>query len=236
MGAWAGGGLRGFADDVLDAGRLEAAGMIDPAAAQRALAAVEPGREDRRTSRLWTLVMLQLWAEGLRVAPPAPARCDAAPLSRPSDPYRPPPIPLPTRSRQPRPATPFRQVMTASDPVVAEPSTESNKAAVDVPTPAGRPDHSALQSLKNIVTNYGALFVVSVSNILLTPILLDRLGPVDYGMLRLTSSMIGYMGLFDLGVSTSIIFFVAATTPPASARPSIATSRPSSTPSRSWRW
>jgi hypothetical protein len=74
MGAWAGGALRGFATGVLAADRLEAAGMIDPAAAHRALAAVEPGREDRHTSRLWTLVMLQLWAEGLRVAPPAPAR------------------------------------------------------------------------------------------------------------------------------------------------------------------
>ena len=103
--------------------------------------------------------------------------------------------------------------MTASDPAVAEPSTEPSTewtgASVDAPAPAGRPDHSALQSLKNIVTNYGALFVLSVSNILLTPILLTALGPVDYGMLRLTSSMIGYMGLFDLGVSTSIIYFVA---------------------------
>jgi O-antigen/teichoic acid export membrane protein len=99
--------------------------------------------------------------------------------------------------------------MTASDPAVAEPASEWAEEAVAPPPPAGRSDQSPLQSLKNIVTNYGALFVLSLSNILLTPLLLTALGPVDYGILRLTSSVIGYMGLLDLGVSTSIIYFVA---------------------------
>jgi asparagine synthase (glutamine-hydrolysing) len=67
MGAWEDGALQGFAEDALSPGRLTAAGLIDPEAAGRALAATAPGRRDRRTAKLWTLVMLQLWAEGLRV-------------------------------------------------------------------------------------------------------------------------------------------------------------------------
>jgi asparagine synthase (glutamine-hydrolysing) len=78
MGAWAGGALRGFAADVLAAGHRESSGVIDAAAARLALGAVEPGREDRQTSRLWTLVMLQLWTEGLRAAPPVPSPNGAA--------------------------------------------------------------------------------------------------------------------------------------------------------------
>ncbi|HEX2513739.1 MAG TPA: asparagine synthase-related protein, partial [Chloroflexota bacterium] len=69
MGAWEQGALSGLAAEVLSPDRLDGAGIVDPVAAQQALAAVEPGREDRRTARLWTLVMLQLWAEGLRAAP-----------------------------------------------------------------------------------------------------------------------------------------------------------------------
>jgi asparagine synthase (glutamine-hydrolysing) len=81
MGAWEGGALQRFAAETVAADRLAATGLIDPAVAADALAAVEPGREDRRTSRLWTLVMLQLWAEGLRAvrpAPPAPVSDRAA--------------------------------------------------------------------------------------------------------------------------------------------------------------
>jgi hypothetical protein len=97
--------------------------------------------------------------------------------------------------------------MTASDSpanAVAEVPLEPG-----APAPAGRADHSPLQALKNIVTSYGALLVSSLSNILLTPILLAALGTADYGILRVSSSLFGYVGLLDLGVSTSIIYFVA---------------------------
>lgn len=74
MGAWETGALRRFAEET--AGRLGASALVDPIAARHALDAVEPGRRDRQTTRLWTLVMLQLWFEALRglhaIAPAAP--------------------------------------------------------------------------------------------------------------------------------------------------------------------
>ena len=81
--------------------------------------------------------------------------------------------------------------------------------AVAVSTVNAHPDHSPLQALRNIVTSYGALFVGSLSNILLTPLLLGVLGTTDYGIMRVASSLFGYIGLLDLGISTSIIYFVA---------------------------
>jgi len=78
MGAWEGGALRRFAAETVAPDRLAAAGMIDPAVAGAILATAEPGRRDRQTSRLWTLVMLQLWAEGLREIQPAPLSGRAA--------------------------------------------------------------------------------------------------------------------------------------------------------------
>jgi asparagine synthase (glutamine-hydrolysing) len=72
MGAWEVGALAAFARDTLADDRLRAAGLVDPQAARHALAAAEPGRRDRLTTKTWALVMLQLWAEQMRAArPPA---------------------------------------------------------------------------------------------------------------------------------------------------------------------
>ncbi|MFN8633882.1 MAG: asparagine synthase (glutamine-hydrolyzing) [Chloroflexota bacterium] len=63
---WAGGGLRSFARERLSPDRLAATGLLDPAVAGTWLRATDTVREGRDTYRLWTLLMLQLWAEGLR--------------------------------------------------------------------------------------------------------------------------------------------------------------------------
>jgi len=65
MGAWEAGALRRFAEDSLTAGQPGISALIDMEAARHALDGVEPGRRDRRTARLWTLVMLQLWLEAM---------------------------------------------------------------------------------------------------------------------------------------------------------------------------
>jgi asparagine synthase (glutamine-hydrolysing) len=65
--AWGVGALRSFATSTLTEERVRWAGLVDPVAAQRALAATESQRQDRGTTKLWTLLMLQLWAEGLGV-------------------------------------------------------------------------------------------------------------------------------------------------------------------------
>ncbi|MDQ3702511.1 MAG: asparagine synthase C-terminal domain-containing protein, partial [Chloroflexota bacterium] len=80
MGAWETGALGAVAEDALAPERLRATGLIDPLAAQHALRAGEPRRRDRRTAKLWTLVMLQLWAEGLGTARP-PASPANSPLT-----------------------------------------------------------------------------------------------------------------------------------------------------------
>jgi asparagine synthase (glutamine-hydrolysing) len=82
MGAWHTGALRAFAREMLAEERLRAMSLIDPAAARRALAINDPVRQDGQTSRLWTLVMLQLWAEGLHVSGASCAR-ESRPSSAP---------------------------------------------------------------------------------------------------------------------------------------------------------
>jgi O-antigen/teichoic acid export membrane protein len=104
--------------------------------------------------------------------------------------------------------------MAATDPAVIGTRPGPDGAPPGAPgpapaAPAARSDHTPGRALWNVVTSYGALLVSSVTNILLTPILLISLGAADYGILRVTSSLFGYLGLLDLGVSTSIIYFVA---------------------------
>ncbi|MDQ3702510.1 MAG: oligosaccharide flippase family protein [Chloroflexota bacterium] len=87
-------------------------------------------------------------------------------------------------------------------------SPESESAPVASTADVGG-EHSPRQALLNIVSNYGSLFVSSLTNILLTPVLLSTLGTADYGILRLSQSLFGYLGLLDIGVGSSIIYFVA---------------------------
>lgn len=62
--AWGRGTLRAFANDTLSEERIRAVGLLDPAAARRTLTATDSVRQDTTTFKLWSLVMLQLWAEG----------------------------------------------------------------------------------------------------------------------------------------------------------------------------
>ena len=68
MWAWQTAALRTFAHETLAPERLEACGLVDPSATQRLLTATNSPRQDRGTFKLWSLLMLQLWAEGLQVS------------------------------------------------------------------------------------------------------------------------------------------------------------------------
>lgn len=65
MRSWANGALRPFVRSSLSTERVAAAGLLDPAAVARVVAASERGATERANERLWALLMLQLWAEGI---------------------------------------------------------------------------------------------------------------------------------------------------------------------------
>ncbi|MHC4862166.1 MAG: hypothetical protein ACYTDY_18965, partial [Planctomycetota bacterium] len=54
------------------------------------------------------------------------------------------------------------------------------------------------QQVRNLSTNYIALLVGFASVLVLTPILVDWLGDVQYGLWVLMASVVGYLGLLDL--------------------------------------
>ncbi len=52
---------------------------------------------------------------------------------------------------------------------------------------------------RNVVTNWFGFVISAAITLLLTPIVLDELGPSRYGVWVLTSSIVGYYGILDLG-------------------------------------
>ncbi len=70
------------------------------------------------------------------------------------------------------------------------------------PTPAGekpRPLTRATAILRNVATNWIAFGINALVTLALTPIVLHDLGAAQYGIWVLTTSVIGYYGLLDLG-------------------------------------
>jgi O-antigen/teichoic acid export membrane protein len=63
--------------------------------------------------------------------------------------------------------------------------------------------------VRNILANYGGQASVVITGIVLTPILLGSLGPSMYGVLVLVMSIQGLASLLDLGVSASVVKYVA---------------------------
>jgi len=52
---------------------------------------------------------------------------------------------------------------------------------------------------RNVVTNWLGFVIAAAITLLLTPIVLETLGPARYGVWVLTTSVVGYYGLLDLG-------------------------------------
>ncbi len=67
----------------------------------------------------------------------------------------------------------------------------------------------ARQQMKNVSTNYVALAVGFVSVLVLTPLLVRHLGDVQFGLWVVVMSVVGYLGLLDLGLRPSVVKFVA---------------------------
>ena len=92
-------------------------------------------------------------------------------------------------------------------------------------TGADQPDAnaSARQFLRNAVSSYANLIIGIVLSLVLTRVLLVHLGTSTYGLWIVLLSIVGYLGLLDVGVSTAVIRATRCTVAvdtPASSRPS----------------
>lgn len=64
-------------------------------------------------------------------------------------------------------------------------------------------------TLKNAASNYLAVAVAMVIGFLLAPFILHHLGDEAYGLYFLILSLVGYYGLLDLGIRSSVVKYVA---------------------------
>src|SRR5581483_5081840 len=65
------------------------------------------------------------------------------------------------------------------------------------------------QNERNVVSNYVALAINVLAGIFLSPYILHRLGDAAFGIWVLIFSITGHYGLFDLGIRSSVVRYVA---------------------------
>jgi len=63
--------------------------------------------------------------------------------------------------------------------------------------------------LRNTVTGWLEMFVLLVSTIIVTPLLIQRLGKEGYGVWMLVGQIVAYLAILDLGVGSSVGRFVS---------------------------
>jgi O-antigen/teichoic acid export membrane protein len=63
--------------------------------------------------------------------------------------------------------------------------------------------------LRAVASSWLAVLVNAIVGFLLTPYVLHHLGDVEFGLYTLVTTMMGYYGIFDLGVRSSILRFVS---------------------------
>jgi O-antigen/teichoic acid export membrane protein len=83
------------------------------------------------------------------------------------------------------------------------------------PDPVSDPDDlptanaSGRQLARNVASSYGNLFLVVLTSLVLTRVLLRHLGTGTYGLWIVLLAIVGYLGLLDVGVSTAAVQRVA---------------------------
>ncbi len=73
------------------------------------------------------------------------------------------------------------------------------------PSPSGLLSHR----LRNVLSNWGGFAFTAGVNFFLAPFIVHRLGNTEYGLWTLLASLVGYLGLLDLGVRGAVTRFVA---------------------------
>ncbi len=67
----------------------------------------------------------------------------------------------------------------------------------------------SVQILRNILSNWGAFALGTIVQFMMMPFLIRHLGDTQYGIWVLIMSFTGFLGLFDFGVSGSVVKYVA---------------------------
>ncbi len=67
----------------------------------------------------------------------------------------------------------------------------------------------SVQIVRNILSNWGSFAIGAAIQFLMMPFLVHRLGDTQYGIWVLIISFTGFLGLFDFGVSGSVVKYVA---------------------------
>lgn len=70
-------------------------------------------------------------------------------------------------------------------------------------------DSLAYKTLKNISYSFFGFGVPILFSVFITPVVVHRLGIVDYGVYILVGTITGFMGLLDLGLSSAVIKYVS---------------------------
>lgn len=68
---------------------------------------------------------------------------------------------------------------------------------------------SAGRTVINVITNWGAVLFGMAVSFVLSPFLVHHLGDVRYGVWGVIGSIIGYLGLLDMGIRVGVTRFVA---------------------------
>ena len=88
---------------------------------------------------------------------------------------------------------------STADPITVEESREGG---------SGRPPRQP-SLIRNVVTNWGAFVFAAVINFVLSPFIVRSLGTTAYGAFVLANSLVGYLGLLDLGVRGAVTRYIA---------------------------
>lgn len=62
---------------------------------------------------------------------------------------------------------------------------------------------------RNVLSNWGALLITAVLSLILTPLLIHRLGPFYFGLWMLVGSVVEHCGLLELGMRTALFRFAS---------------------------
>ncbi len=67
----------------------------------------------------------------------------------------------------------------------------------------------SVQIMRNILSNWGSFAIGAIVQFMMMPFLVRHLGDTQYGIWVLILSFTGFLGLFDFGISGSVVKYVA---------------------------
>ena len=62
---------------------------------------------------------------------------------------------------------------------------------------------------RGAILTYGTIILTNITGILLTPLIINKLGDAEYGLYTLIGALVGYISVLDFGLNNTIVRFVA---------------------------